>query len=234
MTYRSQAGNVLFLILIAVALFAALSYAVTSSSRSGGGGVEKDKAKLVASQMVQWASSMEQGITRMKLINRCTNAQLSFEAAPFYGTDSAYLNPNSPADKRCFLFHPNGGGVADMRNEFEEKFEDSYVAIGAGSAINQVGISGCGDSTCTDMYMLFDMRGDYGNAVCAEINKLSKYSDIVPPPVTTFGVYPPKFKGVFAGSHVASNPLFVGKNDFCHVYSTNPNNNFFYYILVAR
>ena len=52
-----EEGNVLFLILIAVVLFAALSYAVTSSTRSGGGSVSKDKAKSYAAAIVQHADA---------------------------------------------------------------------------------------------------------------------------------------------------------------------------------
>jgi len=62
-----KAGNVLFLILIAVALFAALSYAVTSSSRSGTGGVGEDKAKLAASTLLQYAAGVEQKLLRMTI-----------------------------------------------------------------------------------------------------------------------------------------------------------------------
>lgn len=64
---RSSNGNALFLILIAVALFAALSYAITNSGR-GGGNVSKEQAEIIAAQIIDHTALMMQTIQRLELI----------------------------------------------------------------------------------------------------------------------------------------------------------------------
>ncbi len=64
---RKQNGNALFLILIAVALFAALSYAITNSSR-GGGSIDKEQAEIYAAQILNTVSDYQQRILRLKTI----------------------------------------------------------------------------------------------------------------------------------------------------------------------
>ncbi|HPF77889.1 MAG TPA: hypothetical protein PLF01_01235 [Alphaproteobacteria bacterium] len=96
-----EKGNVLFLILIAVALFAALSYAVTQSTRSGGGSTEKEKAILSSASMTQGPTAMRTALIRMVL----------------GGVDVSDLLFNTPADfglaseNSLLVFHPAGGGA---------------------------------------------------------------------------------------------------------------------------
>lgn len=53
-----RSGNVLFLILIAVALFAALSYVVAHSGRSSAGSTSRELAKLQAAQILGYFTSL--------------------------------------------------------------------------------------------------------------------------------------------------------------------------------
>ena len=105
----SQRGNILFLILLAVVLFAALSYAVTQSLRSGGNNVSKEAAQSAAAEIMNYASLIEQTVQRLELSNNCTLSEISFEN----NVVSGYANTAAPrANKSCNIFDANGGALA--------------------------------------------------------------------------------------------------------------------------
>lgn len=113
---KRESGNALFLILIAVALFAALSYAITQSGR-GGAGIDKEQAGIAAAQLAQYAAQIEQTIMRMQVVSGCSTAKLSFYhdssgdgVVQTDGTD-VYYNSNSPTPDECHVFYKDGGGM---------------------------------------------------------------------------------------------------------------------------
>ena len=97
-------GNALFLILIAVALFAALSYAVTNSGR-GGGGTDAEETVLQASALYNMAGSVQTAVNRLKIINECTARDIALNSGPAFDTDPR-------PDPDCDVFGQNGGGVS--------------------------------------------------------------------------------------------------------------------------
>jgi len=105
----SQRGNILFLILLAVVLFAALAYAVTSSMRGGGQDASKESMQAAAAEILNYATMIEQTVVRLKLVNNCKLPEISFENSRVSG----YTNNTAPrADKSCNVFDVNGGGMA--------------------------------------------------------------------------------------------------------------------------
>ena len=127
-----------------MALFAALSYAVTQSGR-GGGNVNRETAALAASQLVQYGALANSVITRMQIAGGCSDTDFSFERSPFDGTDAAYVNPTSPSDFSCHFYHPNGGNMVEFdpnsvtgltEATSEAEFYGSASIAGAGNPNN--------------------------------------------------------------------------------------------------
>lgn len=106
---QSERGNVLFLILIAVALFAALSYAVTQSTRSGGGDASKETNLVNAAGITQYPASIKTAITRMIVSNSVTPEELIFDTPSTFGAIEASSSPED--DKKRAVFYPTGGGA---------------------------------------------------------------------------------------------------------------------------
>jgi len=100
---KCEKGNALFLILIAVALFAALSYAVTQSGRSGGG-VDKEDTMIKVAQTIQYMSSLTNAATRLTIIDGIDPTNITFETTP--------LSHKPCINGTGCLFTSEGGGAA--------------------------------------------------------------------------------------------------------------------------
>lgn len=106
-TETDQSGNVLFLILIAVALFAALSFAVTSSSRNTAGDISEETLGMQSSQLLAYASGIRTAMQRL-IAKGCTIEQVNF----FHSLSPVtYSNPSSPPDFSCHVFDPRGASI---------------------------------------------------------------------------------------------------------------------------
>ena len=102
----NQSGNVLFYILIAVALLAALSFATTQGTRGSGGQISKEQARLHAVEMIGYGNMLAQAVSQLRL-RGYSDTEISFEN----GIVSGYTNPNC-TDDECKVFHPDGGWVS--------------------------------------------------------------------------------------------------------------------------
>jgi len=108
-----ESGNVLFYILIAVALLAALSYTVASSSRGSVSMLSDDKAALYATEIIEYGGVMANAVSQLRL-RGYKDTQISFENSVVAG----YTNANCTGDG-CKVFHPSGAGVTYMAPKSE-------------------------------------------------------------------------------------------------------------------
>lgn len=102
---KHQKGNVLFLILIAVALFAALSYAVTQSSRSGGD-ASKETNVINTASLTQYPNSVRTAVLRM-IIAGIDPLDLQFNKPDEFDTAGGF----STFVASRGVFHPQGGSA---------------------------------------------------------------------------------------------------------------------------
>ena len=188
---KKEYGNALFLILIAVALFAALSYAITRSGRSGSTSIDKEKASLYAAQITATSTRIFDGVQRMVLMGTSLNSIKAGTGAS--GSEAGVGSMNGDPDfcttgTDC-LFAPEGGGVSlpdlpkdafettsnwpSVQHIFEGPTSHQGMEIDAlpisGSDSSLSGPSGQvgGTSANESLILVFPLKKD----VCTAINK---------------------------------------------------------------
>ncbi|GEM_PF-5001263 len=102
-----QNGNALFLILIAVGILAALTFAVTNSSRMNTN-LDDETIELTVNEIFEQSSNLEYSLKRFLLVNEYDISEIDlYDAAK--GDNG---NLTSCSTDACNLFHTNGGGVS--------------------------------------------------------------------------------------------------------------------------
>lgn len=233
MTKANQSGNVLFLILIAVALFAALSYAVTQSTRAGGANAENEKISLDIGRVRGHAVNLKVAIARM-----LTNGGQNVNNLNFYydGFAEDYTNP-SCTNSRCEVFGSLGGGALWDKPPFTITGDD-YIISGY-SQIPGVGTDAPGDPSASDLILIVPYVSE---TTCRSINKFLGMENQIPTEtsgclVDTGGTnfY---FKGTYGIGNViedTSDPdALRGKFEMCVRCPGAPDSFHYYEVLVAR
>lgn len=189
---RREDGNALFLILIAVALFAGLSYAVTQSGRSSGQSVSEESNMILSSQVMQYPAGIRTGITRM-LIRGTAVSELEFH------------DPSDPlytAETSREVFHPDGGGVAYQRviqDTVTDPVTDLWVFV------DDVIVTNIATGGAEVVALLPDVRG----GVCQQINEAATGSTAIPSPTAPIATMAAFIGGGFtlAGAGIEGQPF---------------------------
>lgn len=106
---KAESGNVLFIILIAIALFGALSFAVSNMMRSGNAeAISEQRASILADEILAYARDIRQTVQNLRISNGCEDEDISFENSIITG----YEHTSPVARDECKIFHPDGGGLS--------------------------------------------------------------------------------------------------------------------------
>ncbi len=134
---KSENGSVIFIILVAVMLFAALSYTVAQMIRGGDSGTQitEQKASLLADEIMGYGRELRQSVQAMRISNGCQPEDISFEVAALAG----YVHAPVASDD-CKVFDPDGGGMVysspstDYGDGSDWIFTGANIADGVGTA----------------------------------------------------------------------------------------------------
>ncbi|MCB1783020.1 MAG: hypothetical protein KDI13_03420 [Alphaproteobacteria bacterium] len=244
---RGQSGNVLFYILIAVGLLAALSYVVAQSSRGSVTRLSEDKARLYASEILEYGGILSHAVSQLRL-RGYKDTQVSFENSVVSG----YANGNCSSEA-CKVFSPGGAGVSYVAPK-TAWLDDSksastgygtYYITGASCVVNVgAGEDDC-DSGSVDDEELLLILPYVAKDVCVKLNDLAGVSNVLGDPpqedANSYVMNGDKFTGSYSESYAigdgAGEPAnFDGKTAGCFQGGGSPvaGTYHFYQVLLAR
>ena len=173
---KSEAGNILFFILIAVVLLGLLTMVLSRSGTSVNQTGSVEKTIIDNSQIQRYARALESAVDQLRS-RGCSEGDISFENPEVAG----YENTNNPSDESCFVFSEQGAGLtwrevgaADIainpgtNSGVIRGYAISGVETDAGAAgVDILYLAGISADQCTAVNNSFGISGSVATTVAA-------------------------------------------------------------------
>lgn len=232
---HTQRGSIFTIILIAVFLFGALSYAMSRSMSGGTAALTQDKAKIIASEIMDYSQKLRNAVHQLR-INGCTDTQITFEGTTYTPTTD-YTNSLAPTSKKCHVFAPEGGGLNLITPVDKSAIPDAFSLFTGSQCYDQIGMtSGCAADAKELEYNVINIP----KSVCVEINKLAGINMPSGEPGNAdyyASITTRQWQGAyFAPVHSITGISAAGKNFGCYRDNSGSYLNYyiFYQILISR
>lgn len=238
---RGESGNVMLYIFAAIALLAALTYAVSHSGRASVSDLTEDRVRLLAGEVISYGDTAAKGATVLRLRGVTAN-MIDMNN----NLQAGYDNPACTSSD-CALFDPAGGGVnfvpppkdwLDAGESGQTEYGHAYF-----DAQTCVPYVGSGESDCntnvTDDEELVMFVPFVRKDLCLKINEfLSIPNTGNDAPVVSDCTFGSKFTGTYSENSIIDATDLNGKTAGCYRYTTGctgmDDTYHYYQVLIAR
>ena len=226
---NSQCGSAIVWIFIAVSLFAALTYAFNSGSRTSVGFLSDAQADGYADEIIAYGNEVKTAVRRLQL-RGCNDDEVNFDNNLVAG----YTNPSAPVGNKCDIFQTSGGGLRWNVAQNSALSTPGDFAIVAANEIDGVG-SDCAAASCSELVIFLS---NIKQEVCMSINdSLGIPNPSGAPPTDTTFTETPEYVGTFSyvttiGDEVGG-AVLSGEKTGCFQ-ETSGSTNIYYNVLIDQ
>ncbi len=226
--FYNEGGNVIWLILVAVALLGALTVQLSRTGSTTEKSGDREKKTIKTSQLLRYTASIDQAIKNLQFRD-CSENDISFANS----TDTNYANASSPADESCHVFATNGAGL------LWRSFSGEILNTGASMAImNDIAVFGQNYGTADTRPELM-LAIPVSQAVCLNINDHYDLSAVTADITADIDNWDGYFTGSFPataawefGDTATEAPAMLGANSGCVI--DDNGQHVFYHVLLTR
>lgn len=238
---NTRSGSAFFIILLAIAMFAGLSYAVMNGSRVSQANLTSEQSRAAATEIIAYATTLQKTVQTMRL-RGVTETQFDFSNSVYKKLNTTNITTanSSCASDACRVFNINGGRAnPQIASALTTVNQDGWPTtnwISGHAGFRVLRIEGIG-TAAPDLVMLFPFLNAQ---VCMKINSILGITNPSnSPPVDNEGTNS-NYTGNIAsfpnpagyGLGDASSEI-IGKSMFC-VDNGSSTGNYFYAVLLAR